>query len=92
VARWRDDAEPVPERLARFVVEEWPGADPAGQWGAACRAWLAEHPGRGLPLGGEDPVEIRRWVVALRARLAEAGHPAPGPPLRGPGEYGPWDD
>jgi hypothetical protein len=71
VARWRDDEEPVPERLARFVAGEWPAPDPAGAWGAAARGWLAAHPGRELPLAA-DTLEVRQWVVALRASLAEA--------------------
>lgn len=78
MARWRDDDDPWPERLARFVADEWGDEDPAGKWGEAARAWLTERPGRTLPLAA-DPVEILQWVVALRARLAEQGHPHPGP-------------
>ena len=90
MARWRDDDDAIPEQLARFIAAEWPGTDPAGQWGNAARQWLADHPGRSLPWAA-DPVTVRQRVVELRAELARAGHPAPGPPLRKWGDHGDED-
>jgi hypothetical protein len=83
VARWADDSDPIPERLARFVPSEWGEVNPAGEWGRAAREWLAAHPGRRLPLAG-DPVEVRQRVVELGEELWRAGHPgwaAPMPPM-----------
>ncbi len=67
MAKFRDDRDPVPERLARFVLSEWAGDMQASTaaWGAACRRWLADHPGRVLPFA-EDPVEVRQEVIRVR--------------------------
>jgi hypothetical protein len=77
VARWRDDDDPVPERLARFVASEWPGADVqdrAQAWGAACRAWLAGRPGRVLPCAPDgSPVDVRREVIAIAEGASRRG-------------------
>ena len=67
MARWRGPGEPVPEPLARFVASEWPGADPLGQWRAACMAWLDAVPGRRLPFGEYGgPLDVLRESVRLR--------------------------
>lgn len=74
MARWRSDADPVPEELARFVPSEWPMPDPAWEWGQACKAWLAANPGRGLPWNPEgDPIEVLIRVLALQRELRLAG-------------------
>jgi hypothetical protein len=71
MARLADHDDPIPERLARFVVSEWPGEDPAGQWGAAAREWLDAHPDEvendGIRLNGAwGPVEVLAETVRLR--------------------------
>ena len=72
----------MPERLARFVASEWPGDDPAGDWGRAARQWLADHPGRELPWA-HDPVEVLQRVVAIKLE-APPGSRAKGPKFRSP--------
>jgi hypothetical protein len=63
-------AETGPDvRLVRFVAAEWPGDDPAGQWGRAARRWLRQHPGRSLPMAA-TPADVDEWVQALRQSLA----------------------
>lgn len=42
-----DDHNPIPEKLRRFTVGQWPGARPLQQAGAYLEAlaqWQAEHP------------------------------------------------
>lgn len=66
MARRSSTREPTPERLARYVPSEWPGADPAErirQWKASALAWLAADPARRLPFGG--PVDVLRAAVTL---------------------------
>jgi hypothetical protein len=73
VARWRDQIDPVPDRLARFVAAEWPGSmhEATAAWGDACLAWLAERPGRVLPCALDgSPVDVRAEVVRLRREIA----------------------
>jgi len=62
----------VPERLCRYVESEWPGPDGVGDFGQACRAWLAANPGRELPFA-RDSVEVGQEVVRLIR--AGAGRP-----------------
>ncbi len=69
MARWRGPGEPVPERLARFVPSEWPGAgaDAVRAWKTACLAWLDEDPARRLPFGEYGgPLDVLRESVRLR--------------------------
>ena len=68
MAKWlRTDRSAVPERLARFVASEWPGADPLSEWFAACVAWLREAPGRSLPFGEYgDSVDVIRECFRVR--------------------------
>ena len=84
MGKWTDDAEPVPERLARYVEAEWPGDNPSGQFGDAAIGWLDANPGRELPWAA-DRLEVRQHVVELR----KAG--AKGPPLRSPWGRPPGD-
>jgi hypothetical protein len=73
VARFRDDHGGLPERLARFVLSEWPGdvSEATHAWGAACRAWLTANPGRVLP-HSVDILEVRQETIRLRAELLRA--------------------
>ena len=69
MAQLRDDSDPVPESLARLVASEWPGAsfaEQSGNWGRACQQWLADHPGRVLPVG--ESGDIAEHIVAARQR------------------------
>ena len=55
--------EPAPERLSRFVADEWPPGDhgPAVEWMNAALAWLAEDPRRRLPVGERgDALDVIR--------------------------------
>ena len=65
--RRRPPAEPVPERLARFVESEWSGeADPVRAWKAAALAWLAADPARRLPFGTfGGPIDVLRETRRL---------------------------
>jgi len=85
MAQRLDESEPVPERLARFVLSEgWPAdvSEATAAWGAECRAWLEANPGRQLP-HSDGPVEVRQEVIRLRAELL-AG--------RDSDDHGPWRD
>ncbi len=67
----------TPERLARFVASEWPGACPheaLDAWRAACLAWVADHPDS-LPFG-----QYGGWLDVLREarRYRRAMTPCPG--------------
>jgi hypothetical protein len=74
MAGWRRDARSVPERLARFVLSEWPGScphDALRQWQRACLAWLADEPDRRALRFGEygDCIDVLREVGPLRRQL-----------------------
>lgn len=69
MARWRDMPAAVPERLARFVASEWPGAcshERVEAWKQACADWLAADSTR-EPRPGADP-ETGRWYAAGGSR------------------------
>jgi hypothetical protein len=62
---------PVPERLARFVRDEWPEAtwDAAVKaWRNACADWLAADTDRAPHPGMPADLEHQRWWLAGGSR------------------------
>jgi hypothetical protein len=88
MAKWAGDRDPIPERLCRFVLGEWPGLDlseATSRWGAECREWLMDPANEGRPLPhSADPVEVRQEVIRVRQELSR-------PALDDPAD-GPWRD
>lgn len=58
---------PVPEKLRRFTVGQWPGARPIQQWdhyASALDQWHTEHPDVDLDQWTETPGDIE-WTPDL---------------------------
>ena len=78
MASWRRGTEGVPERLARFVPSEWPGAwcqhEALQRWQAAALAWEKQHPDS-LPFGEHgDFIDVLREVGRLRRDMPACSH------------------
>ena len=65
----------MPERLARFVPDEWPGACPheaLRAWKMACIDWLAAD-SIGQPGPGMDEDTARYWLAGRSRRVLPFG-------------------
>lgn len=65
----------MPEQLARFVVDEWPGAYPHESlraWYVACIDWLAADSAR-HPRSNEDERSPRLWLPGASRRTLPLG-------------------
>jgi hypothetical protein len=63
---------PTPERLARFVPSEWPGAARVDQWREACLEWLRADSSRRLSFGEHgDAVDVIRESARLKLAGAQ---------------------
>jgi hypothetical protein len=76
MATWRRDSRAVPERVARFVLSEWPGAhcphEAVRQWEAACADWLAADSTR-TPRSDAGERYNRWWLAGGTRRVLPFG-------------------
>lgn len=73
--RHRPTGLAVPERLARFIVSEWPSGcehEALELWFRACVDWLAEGSSATPPLGGDER-SARIWLAGRSSRRLPFG-------------------